>query len=390
MALYPRHDSRYWWMTLEGVVTPDGKQLRESTRIPRDAPTKDLQAENRAKAERLYHQRMLEVTTTRVDPEPTPPPTTITLNAWLDWWEQHKLPRRSKRTREREVGILPRLREAFGTLPLDQIKPKMVDEWITIRLELPTRVPQGTKRKTFRIVWAGPATVNREVACLKHILQDAVAADHLEQSPLYGMKKLDTPAVTRRVLSYDEEERLLAQLAPLDRPIVIMGLDGLCRLSDILNLRRDDDRGHELYIRHPKNPKQKKGYTVSVSKRLRKALDAMPVQGPYYFAHRRVAKNPEHWRSGIAQMIETACKYADPPIPYGRKHDGITFHWGTRRTGASRMLAGGTSIKTVQRIGNWATAALPLDIYAEVVDDEMRDAVEIPGRRRRRVTRGDR
>lgn len=374
MGVYARTDSPYYWLRLDGYVDARGNPLRESTRARRDAPTPVQRKENRALAERIFHDRMHALAK---DDAAQPEHPTITFGEFLTWWETHKLPKR--KGREREAYILTRLRADFGAVLVPRIDRHMVEEWTTTRLRTPTRI---AFRTSVRFVTVSANTVNREVALLKSILQAAVPK-YLASSPLYGMKQLRTVKPKRRLLSVQEEDRLLAVLDLKDCAIVIMGLDTLCRLSDILDLRREDDHGAYLYISQPKDPKQSEPYTVPVSRRLRRALAALPTEGPYYFAHRRHAKTARDRRSGIRQMLEHACARTTPPIPFGRANRGITFHWGTRRTGASRMIANNVDPKTVQRIGHWATAELVLDIYAEAIDANARRAVEIPGRRPR-------
>lgn len=378
MGVFTRKDSSYYWLRLDGYRDPNGNPVREPTRVKKDAPTPVQRKENRDLAEKIFHDRMHELAKEDASP---PKPDAITFAAFLDWWETHKLPRR--KGREREGYILPRLRRAFGSLNLTAIDRAAVDEYMTERLTTPTVI---TYRKRTRTVQVTEGTVNREVALLKSILQAAVPK-YLAASPLFGMKTLRTTAPLRRTLTVDEEDRLLKALKKEDRAFVIMGLDTLCRLSDILNLTREDDHKTYLTIREPKDPTQSQSYTVPVSKRLRRALDAMPKAGPYYFAHRRHAKTPRDRRNGIRQMLEYACAKTDPPIPFGRANGGITFHWATRRTGASRMIANNVDPKTVQRIGHWATAELVLDIYSEAIDENARRAVEIPAKRARPRTR---
>ena len=74
-------------------------------------------------------------------------------------------------------------------------------------------------------------------------------------------------------------------------------------------------------------------------------------------------------------MLQTACARAG--LPYGRKAGGITFHWATRRTGATRMIRRKVDLKTVQAIGHWKTADVVLDIYTEAHPKAARAAVEL-------------
>jgi integrase len=116
-------------------------------------------------------------------------------------------------------------------------------------------------------------------------------------------------------------------------------------------------------------------YRVPVSKRLRKALDALPVDGPFYFPHRRRATDPRDFKNSVKSMLRRACDRAK--IPYGRGV-GITFH-ALRHTGASRMLERGVDIRTVQEIGGWSSLR-QLTRYTHPSERAKRAAVELVGR----------
>jgi len=375
MGVYKRPDSPFYWLRLEGYTDTRGRPRREPTRVRHDAPTPTQRRENRQLAEARFHDRMHALAKGEIEG----PRAAITFGAFLEWWEQHRLPQR--KGQERDRYILTRLRADFGAERLAAIDHARVEEWITARLATPTVLVQGQAKRR-RIIPATPSTVNREVDLLKSIVQAAVPR-YLPRSPLYGMKRLRTETPKRRTLTETEEDKILAVLAPADRALVLVGIDGLCRLSDILDLRREDDHGAYLYIRDPKDPEQSTPYTVPVSTRLRHALDAVPGDDPYYFAHRRQAAQRRDWRSSVRQMLKRAC--AKTKVPFGRARGGITFHWATRRTGASRMIAHGVDPKTVQRIGHWASAELVLDIYAEAIDANATRAVEVLGQRTRRA-----
>ncbi len=78
----------------------------------------------------------------------------------------------------------------------------------------------------------------------------------------------------------------------------------------------------------------------------------------------------------MINALRLACEKAG--VPYGRAQHGVTFHWSTRRTGATRMIrAGGEkAIGVVQQIGGWKDLDVLIGIYQEVVTAEMRAAVE--------------
>ena len=373
MGLYVRPDSPYFWMLLEGRTDATGNALREKTKIRRDGNTPALRRDARELALVVYHERMLALS--RDDHAQPAKKLATSFSAFVDWFSTHVLPHR--RGKEREAEILPRLLAHFGDLPLTAIDRARVSEYATMRLTTPT-VVQGKRRTKARRIQPGPSTVNREVDLLKCILQAAVPK-YLASSPLFGMKRLDTKTPKRRLMTADEEARLLAVMAPADAALFLIALDSLVRLSDVLDVTWADDHGRSLWIA---DPKVGGGFEVPLSQRARQALDQLPrpknLSQPI-FASRRTAKTARDRRNGIRQMLERYCAAADPPIPFGRAHGGLSFHWATRRTGSTRMLTRGVDVGTVQKVGRWKTPMVVLGIYHELIDDKARAAVEAVG-----------
>jgi integrase len=146
-------------------------------------------------------------------------------------------------------------------------------------------------------------------------------------------------------------------------------------------LRRDDDHKTYLTFYDTKNGER---YEPPISKRLRAALDAVPVDSSnpeYYFPRRRRAKSERDRRNVMAGVLRRACAKAG--VPYGRAQRGLTFHWAMRRTGTTRMLrhGGEGALSAVQRIGGWKSANVPLTIYREVATPELKALVEVVGQR---------
>ncbi len=373
MGIYSRTDSPYWWMHLE--TAPKG-QRKVSTQIRMGFTATERKA-SRAAAETLYHARSL--TASQVHHQLIPVPREAVLfKTFAAWYDTQHIAQHKGRERERE--ILPRLVAAFGHLPLTAVTREVVIEWRTHRRRTPTVIkhfggPKGPKRK---LPPPSARTVNREIDLLQMLLTAAVEVGHLEASPLFGLEDLDVVTPIRRTMS-EEEERLIApHLSAEDYAILLIGLDGLVRLGDILDLRRADDTGRELHVRDPKNGTPLR---VPISTRLRAALDKVPVtpdatQAVWYFPGRRHAETERDRRNGYVAALYRACEKAN--VPYGRKANGITFHWATRRTGATRMIrrGGEKAIGVVQQIGGWKDPSVLIGIYQETITDEMIAAVE--------------
>lgn len=349
MGIFSRPDSPWWWLYLE---TAPVRQRKERTAI-KIGITSTQRRDNRRSAEQVYHQRMTELAA-KIHRLPIEP------DAMLFWTYATTYSRdvlSHHRGYEREQEIVKTLLAAFGPLPLPALDKERVQAWMTMR------------RKA-----VSGSTVNREVAVLKPMLRAAVPK-YLAAYPLAGLKKLPTIPPKRRLMTPAEEAKILKYLRPDDQAILLMGTDALVRLGDILDLRREDDHGRTLYIRDPKDPKQSRPYEVPVSRRLRAALDALPQSGPYVFPNRRTAATPHNRARAVRMALQAACIAAR--IDYGRKKGGITFHWATRRTGATRMLQRGAELKAVQAIGHWKRPDVMLEIYAEASSRAARRAVEL-------------
>lgn len=347
MGVYDRPDSPWWWLYLETTRTKEKTAIRVGT-------TQAQRHDSRLLAEDLYHRRMNELAA-HIHKLPRAKPT-MTFDAYATWYDTHVIAHHRGAPRERE--LLKTLRATFGPLRLREITADQAREWRTARTDA-----------------ASASTSNRELDLLKAMLRAAVPT-YLEESPIVGLKRLRSPRRETRILSRGEEKRLLRVLPKADRAIVICALDTLMRLSDVMSLTRAQDRGRYLVVVDPKV----KPYKVPVSARLRKALDGLPKNGPYYFAHRRTAKKLQHLRSTIKNMLKRACAAATPPIPYGRP-EGLTFHC-LRHTGATRLSEAGVPVRVIQELGGWQSGR-QLDRYCQASELSKQLAVEQIGTGRR-------
>lgn len=349
MSVYRRTDSPYWWLWLE-TAAPGHRRERTAVKI---GETTSERIDSRRLADAVYHQRMHAIAS-RIHRLPIERPA-IRFDKYAEVYGRDVLPH--NKGHERDAELLKVLVTGFGDELLQAIDRDRVRQWMTVRREK-----------------VSARTVNREVDLLKSMLRDAFPK-YLEASPLVGMKRLKVIPPKRRLMTQSEERKLLRELRPDDKAIVLMGLDTLARLGDILDLRREDDDGKYLYFSDPKDPQQSEPYRVPVSKRLRAALRKVPENGPYYFPRRRLAVTDRDRRNTIRQMLQYACERAH--LPFGRAKNGLTFHWATRRTGATRMIQRKVDLKTVQAIGHWKTADVVLDIYAEANPKAAKAAVEL-------------
>src|SRR6266700_3872583 len=131
---------------------------------------------------------------------------------------------------EREGALLKSIRternrvlawaREFGNRPLGQITRTEIEAW-----------------RRERMSKCRPATINRDLSRLRHMLNLAVEWELLEESPMQGMKFLRENNARTRYLSLEECKRLIAScIAPHIRALVTVALHSGMRLCEILNL----------------------------------------------------------------------------------------------------------------------------------------------------------
>lgn len=337
MGVYRRKESPFWYCWLDGAAKP-----RINTKIPIGTTDAD-QRKSRRLAEQVYHALMADRARGRFGLARELPRRTFLEHR--TWYAAHVS--NVKRGTTRELSMLRQLGAYFDPLPLTAIDQTRVREW-----------------RAWRTSRVSVSTVRREEALLKHLLSTAVPT-YVPENPLVGMTRVRVPETDTRVLSHDEEARILRALDgnPEGRALVLCALVTLLRLGNARALTRAQDHGTYLF-----SDTKHRSVRIPISTALRAALDALPNTGPQYFptyakdAHGNDAK----------RMFRAACVAAQ--VQTGRKTGGVSFHC-LRHTGATRMLAAGVDIETVRQIGGWASLAI-LKRYLHPADEAKRAAVE--------------
>lgn len=336
MGIYQRPDSPFWWLLLE---RPRGqKSIREPTKVPLDGGSLAQTKESRRQAQAAYATRMADLARGTYGLQSVKPSRTFT--AHREWYAAHVSTQ--KRGMTREVSMLRQLGAFFDAYALTAIDHELAREW-----------------RTWRLTTVSASTVRREEELLKHLLTTAVPK-YLERNQLTGLRRIRVVDPDTRVLTVEEETRLLAVLDGEDRALVIGALDTLLRLSNIAGLTRRQDHGTYLY-----SDTKTGAVKIPISRRFRAALDALPRDGTHYFPS--YAGNARR----VILMFGAACKRAD--VQTGRAAGGISFHC-LRHTGASRMLAAGIDVKTVMEIGGWKSLTV-LNRYLHPTEDRKQQAV---------------
>src|SRR6266516_2477240 len=186
--------------------TMNGRRVRETV-----GPNKKV-------AEKVLSLRMTQVLENRYFP-PNRQLGRMPFNEFADMYLERVVPLMKSIRTERDR--VKRWMRQFAPRPLGQITRAEVETW------------RREKMSKCR-----PATINRDLSRLRHMLNLAVEWELLEESSMQGIKFLRENNARTRYLSLEECQRLIAScIAPHIRALVGVALHSGMRLGEILNLR---------------------------------------------------------------------------------------------------------------------------------------------------------
>ncbi|MBI4468899.1 MAG: site-specific integrase [Acidobacteria bacterium] len=250
----------------------------------------------------------------------------VLASRFMQWSKDNRRSWRSDQSR-----IKP-LEEFFSERGLREISPILIEKFKNERRQSMRR---GKKPRC-------ASTVNRELALLRRIFNLAIQNKWLRVNPVSAVKFLPESRGRERYLTVEEERRLLAvcnlpDLAYL-KPVVILALNTGMRKGELLNLTWDrvNLEAGEILVTQTKSGQDR---TIPISPlvagelaKLRDTADsefifANPLTGDRY--------------SDLKSVFPRACRKAGI--------SGVVFHT-LRHTAASRMVASGMDLRTVQEI----------------------------------------
>ena len=207
-----------------------------------------------------------------------------------------------------------------------------------------------------------PATVNRELSCIKHMFNKAVEWGYLADNQLRSVLKFKEPPGRMRYLQNEEISRLLDYCADHLKPIVIMALNTGMRKGEILNLTWGDVNIKNRMITI-KNSKNNSSRIIPVNDATYKILVSLGQQlvGQYVFSHPD-GKPYRDIKDGFMAAVNRA------------KLSDVRFH-DLRHTFASHLVMNGVPILEVQKLLGHKTLAMTMR-YSHLSNKNLRDAVD--------------
>lgn len=271
-----------------------------------------------------------------------------TLSEFVEEYIEHVRDVVKKRSWSRDKELLSNLCRYFGSKKLSEITPKNIEDY-----------------KRMRLGEVKPATINRALSCLRHLFNLAKRwKKFFGENPISQVEFLQENNQIERILTDEEEERLLACSAPHLRPIILCALNTGMRKGEILSLKWSNvDLQNNLITIESTNTKSKKTKKLFINSDLRGILLEQKLKsgGSEYVFLGSDNKPIKRLRTAF----ESACRRA------GIK--GFRFH-DLRHTAATRMVENGKNIVAISRILGHSTLSMTTR-YTHPVDSE-RDALE--------------
>lgn len=256
-----------------------------------------------------------------------------------------KYAKSNKRSWSRDELSLKHLTAAFGEKRLGEITPWLVEHY------------KAERAKDVR-----PATVNLELACLKHLFTLALTWGKADANPVKQVRLLRVRNQVERILTPEEEARLLEVASERLRPVVQIALNTGMRLGEIAVLRWEeiDEVRTAIRVRQSKGGKSRSipmnRTVVDVLTGLRpNEADSGPVFG--------VVANPGQFLRADFVRARKKAELTD-----------VRFH-DLRHTFATRLVTAGVDIVTVSRLLGHATIHMTIR-YAHPAPDDLRRAVQ--------------
>ncbi len=260
---------------------------------------------------------------------------------------------KQKRSWKKDAAHLKRWSNVFGGRRLSEISAKDIDDY-----------------KQKRLSEVKPATVNREPEVLRHLFYLAERwRKFFGKNPVSESGLLKTHNQQERILTLEEESRLIKNSSPHLMPILITALHTAMRKGELLSLTWEDvDLSNNLVTVRQEVSKSKKSRRIPINSTLRKLLLEQKLKtshSGYVFLTPEGKPYSSNNPNGLKRAFGMACKRA--------KIEGLRFH-DLRHTAATRMVENTGNIVAVSKILGHADIKTTMR-YAHP-DNSLKEAVE--------------
>ena len=258
---------------------------------------------------------------------------------------------KQKRSWQKDEAHLKRLNKIFGKKMLSDISSKDIDDY-----------------KQKRLNDVKPSSVNRELAVLRCLFNLAK-----KRKKFYGENPVSESGLLienneiERILTIEEENRLLESSADHLKPVITTALNTGMRKGEILSLKWTDVNieNKVITIRHTVS-KSKKSRQIPINPQLKTTLLEQKLKtGNSEYVFLSPEGNPYLRPDSLKRCFEGARRRADIK--------GLRFH-DLRHTAATRMIESGVNIVAVSKILGHASIKTTMRYVHP--DASLTDAVE--------------
>jgi len=258
--------------------------------------------------------------------------------------------------KDRKIRLLNGLIPYFGDKYLHEITTWDIEKY---------RYQRKTENRKSPNKPVKPATLNREIALLKHLFSKAIEWGFLKENPAKPVKLFKENNKRLRFLSEEEINRLLSVCDGYLRDIVIVALNTGMRKGEIFNLKWQDI-DFELKLIHVADSKNYESRDIPMNDILYETLKTLKEKADqrqeYVFINPKTNKPYDD----VKRSFKTALKKAEI--------EDFTFH-DLRHTFASHLVMNGVDLMTVKELLGHKDIKMTMR-YSHLSPDHKRIAVK--------------
>jgi len=185
------------------------------------------------------------------------------------------------------------------------------------------------------------ATVNRELAFLKKMLNFAVEEKMLDKNPLTGYKLYPEPLKKFRTITSDEYQKIYSESTESLKLILDIAINTGMRKSEILNLKWENvdlDNGYILVV----ETKNDENRTIPINKVLNKAINSVKYRDSDGYVCQEDGTPIREFKYDFNDALKRA------------EIKRFTFH-DLRHSFGSRLVESGVDLVTIQKLMGYKT-----------------------------------
>ncbi|HXC66615.1 MAG TPA: site-specific integrase, partial [Nitrospiraceae bacterium] len=278
-------------------------------------------------------------------PAPTPQHTVQDL---LREYAAKVTPRKSPASQRRDHVVLEQFGKRWGTLALDQLRTKTLEDYLSERLQDVTL-----------------ATVSKELGILKSAYGRALRWDWVTTTPFRGITLNQDGEERVRWLTDAEEGRLVAAASPWLRDLILVGLDTGLRRSNLVGLQWGWLHEHGTVLMVPRQLVKAKKATVMIplTTRATTIIRQQVRHGNCVFTH---SAGCAYSLSQVSMAVIRAAKHA--------QLTGVSLHT-LRHTFISRLVQAGRPLPEVAALAGHRTIMTTMR-YAHLAPSHLRAGIQ--------------